>query len=52
MFGSERSEEADKILQQKGLYAFGQNFGDIQAHHIDGNITNNVPENLQIVTKK
>lgn len=44
--------KAGKIYEKKGLFAFGRNGseGTIQAHHIDCDKTNDVPENIELVT--
>ena len=55
VFGSESFGKATELLKEKGVYAYGvKNSKEdrTQGHHIDGDSTNNKPENIKFVTDK
>lgn len=55
VFGSESFGQATKLLQEKGVYAFGVRSKEglnVQGHHKDGDDTNNDPGNGKFVTDR
>lgn len=55
VFGSEVYGKAAELLEQEGVYSFGINNKrklKAQGHHIDGDHTNNEPQNIQIVSNR
>lgn len=50
VFGSDVYGSAKDLLQKEGVYSFGRaGENKNQGHHKDGDVTNNSPENIQIV---
>lgn len=52
VFGARTFGDADRLLNEKGLYAFGTSANTLNGHHIDGNGANNAISNGEILTSR